>query len=135
MLIWTKTNHGSWSQQEQSLHINILEMRAIRYALMQLSLPPNNVILVSSDNFTVVAYVKKQRGTRSTALMEEKYLLFHLLQRKLWFLSASYLRPRNVIGDSLFRQNQILPAEWSLHPSIVQKILRVWDFPMTDLFN
>ena len=127
--------YGSWSQQEQSLHINILEMRAIRYALIRFNLPTDSVILVNSDNSTVVAYVNKQGGTRSVTLMEETYLLFHLLQEKQWFLRASYLPgARNVIADSLSRQNQILPSEWSLHPSIVQRILRIWDFPVLDLF-
>ena len=76
--------YGSWSQQEQSFHINILEMRAIRYALIQFNLPTDSVILVSSDISTVVAYVNKQGGTRSVTLMEETYLLFHLLQEKQW---------------------------------------------------
>ena len=67
--------------------------------------------------------------------MEETYLLLHLLQRKQWFLRASYLlRPRNLIADSLSRQNQILKSEWPLHSSIVQRILRIWDFPMVDCF-
>ena len=39
-----------------------------------------------------------------------------------------------MIADSLSRQNQIFPSEWSLHLSIVQKVLRIWDFPMLDLF-
>ena len=39
-------------------------------------------------------------------------LLFHLL----WFLIASCVPDgRNVIADSLSRQNQVLPSEWSLH--------------------
>ena len=41
---------------------------------------------------------------------------------------------RNVIADSLSRQKQILPSKWSLHPSIVQRILSIWDFPMVDPF-
>ena len=28
----------------------------------------------------------------------------------------------------------ILPSEWSVHPLIVQRILRIWNFPMVDLF-
>ena len=124
--------YGSWSQQEQSLHINILEMRAIRYALIQFNLPTDSVILFSPDNSTVV---NKQGRTRLVTLMEKTYLLFHLLQRKQWFLRARYLPgTKNVIADSLSRQNQIFPSEWSLYPSIVQRILKIWDFPMVDLF-
>ena len=74
--------YGSWSQQEQSLHINILKMRAIGYAFRQFNIPTDCVILVSSDNSTVVAYVSKQGRTSSVLPMEETYLLFHLLQSR-----------------------------------------------------
>ena len=88
-LIWTNVNFmESWSQQEQSLHINILEMRAIRYALIQFNLPTNSIILVSLDNSTSVACVIKQGGTRSLTLMKETYLLF-LLQRKKCYLPGA----------------------------------------------
>ena len=75
--------YGSWSLQEQSLHISILEIRAIRYALIQVNLPTDSVILVTSDNSTVVAYVNKQGGTRSVTLVEETYLLFQSQTTKL----------------------------------------------------
>ena len=48
---------------EQFLHINILEMRSIRYALIHFNLPTDSVILVSLDSSTVFAYVNKQGGT------------------------------------------------------------------------
>ena len=74
--------YGSWSQLEKSFHINRLEMRAVRLALIEFDLPPHSIILVSSDNATTVAYINKQGGTRSLSLMRETYLLFNLLQSK-----------------------------------------------------
>ena len=113
--------YGLWSWQEQFFYINILEMSAIRHALIQFNLPPVSVILVSSDNSTV------EGGTRTVTLIEETYLLFHLLQRKQWFLRASYLLgARNVTADSVSRQNQILSSEWSLLP------LTLYVFPVPD---
>ena len=126
---------GSWSQQEVSLHINVLELRAVRLALLHFNLPNQSVILVSSDNSTVVAYINKQGGTRSQTLMEETYLLFNLLQSREWSLRASYLPgAKNVIADALSRRNQVIPSEWSLHPLIVKRIFKVWQTPLIDLF-
>ena len=52
-------------------------------------------------------YVNKQGRTRSTALYEEIFLLFHLLQTEKWFLKVNHLLgTRNLIADSLSRQNQ-----------------------------
>ena len=126
---------GSWSQAEKILHINILEMRAVRLALLHFNLPLHSSILINADNSTVIAYINKQGGTRSESLMKECHLLFNLLQEKHWNLKATYLPgARNVVADSLSRKNQILPSEWSLHPQVVKRIFTTWRTPMIDLF-
>ena len=115
-----------WSQQEQFLHINILEMRAIRCALIQFNLCPYSVILVSSD----CGCLCQQAGRNQISLTNRRDIPAVPSS-----LRASYLLgARNVIADSQFRQNQIFPSEWSLHLSILQRILRIWNFPMFDLF-
>ena len=48
---------GIWSPEETRLHINILEMRAVRLDLARLSVKPLLHILVSLDNTSVVAHV------------------------------------------------------------------------------
>ena len=45
---------GKWEPEEQLLHINLLEMRAVTKALQKFSFPQNATVLVSSDNSTVV---------------------------------------------------------------------------------
>jgi hypothetical protein len=110
-------------------------MRAVRQALLHFNFPVNSKILVNSDISTVVAYINKQGGTRSKMLMEETYLLFHLLQEKQWFLRVNYLpRAKYVIADVLSTQNQKIPLEWSLHPQIVNRIFKTWETPQVDLF-
>jgi len=58
--VGTHKMYGSWSQLETSLHINVLEMRAVINALKSLNPPRNAVILLKSDNSSVVAYANKQ---------------------------------------------------------------------------
>jgi len=110
-------------------------MRAVINALKSLNPPKDTVILLKSDNSSVVAYVNKQGGTRSVSLMLETFTLFEFLQARNITLRARYLPGvRNVLADSLSRKEQILPSEWSLHPSVVREIFKIWETPMVDLF-
>ena len=131
----TDTIQGTWNREERLLHINILEMRAVRLALEQLQIPPKSRVLVASDNTTVVAYVNKQGGTRSRDLWTETSELFDLLSRLKISLRARHIPGRlNVIADQLSRDGQILPTEWSLRPDIVHNIFETWGHPHIDLF-
>ena len=126
---------GSWNHQEKDLHINVLEMRAVRYALLELNPPSSSVILLKSDNSTVVAYINRQGGTRSEQMLEESLHLFKVLQKNNWSLRARYLPgSRNVLADALSRKDQILPSEWSLHPQVVEEIFLKWEKPHIDMF-
>ena len=127
---------GFWSTQEQRLHINLLEMRAVRLSLTQFQVPPQSNILVASDNSTVVAYINKQGGTRSRPLWLETLPLLELAINMKWQLRARHIPGRlNVIADQLSRAGQILPTEWSLHPNVVDWIFqRLGNEPLVDLF-
>ena len=52
------TARGSWSVPESKLHINYLELKAVFLALKEFqSICTNNIVLVATDNTTVVAYI------------------------------------------------------------------------------
>ena len=54
---------GLWSHQETSLHIKVLEMKALFLALQTfLDTVANQHVTAMCDNSTVVAYVSKRRG-------------------------------------------------------------------------
>ena len=59
---------GKWLVTEtsykslQSLHINILELKAVFLAKAFQTCLQNKRVLVTSDNATVVSYLNKQRG-------------------------------------------------------------------------
>ena len=55
------TARGVWSPLEGRLHINFLEMKAVLLALRQLEhLCKDQIVLVATDNTTVVSYINKQ---------------------------------------------------------------------------
>jgi hypothetical protein len=129
------TLQGPWTIQEKALHINVLEMRAVTLALTAVDTSPGDHVMVSSDNITVVAYIKHQGGTKSRTLWKETQPLFQLAIDRQITLSAVHIPGHlNVIADQLSRRGQILPTEWSLNPTVVQALFRTWGTPQIDLF-
>ena len=58
-----RTARGTWSLPESKLHINHLELKAVFLALKEFQdLCSNNIVLVATDNTTVVAYINKEGG-------------------------------------------------------------------------
>ena len=63
------TRSGLWSAQEVHLHINILELQAVYFALLALGhLIHNQHIHVQIDNKSAVAYINHMGGTHSNAM-------------------------------------------------------------------
>ena len=87
------------------------------------------------DISTIVAYVNEQGGTVSDALCSLTGRLLRWSETNRVQLEARYLPGQsNVLADLLSRLNQVLGAEWSLHPQVASKLLRVWGSPTLDLF-
>ena len=62
----SKTGSVLWSQEEKFLHINVLEMRAAHLAIRYFSQSlRNKIVLLASDNTSVVWYLKKNKGGRN----------------------------------------------------------------------
>ena len=63
------TARGSWSIPESKLHINYLELKAVFLALKEFqNLCVDKIVLVATDNTTVVAYINEEGGMRSGPL-------------------------------------------------------------------
>ena len=64
--------HGHRSEDQSQLHINILEIMAIRFALIRaLKYIHHSCVIMSTNNTTVVSYINKQGGTHSPNLCVE----------------------------------------------------------------
>ena len=71
------TASGTWSVPESKLHINFLELKAVLLALKRFQhLVQGKIVLIATDNTTVVAYINKEGGMRSGSLCA---LLWRLL--------------------------------------------------------
>ena len=126
---------GSWSKEESALHINVLELRAVRNTFLGLEPQIRNMsVLVESDNTTTVAYLNKQGGVISPSLNRETRQFYDwMLPRGISILAIHRPGVENQLADFLSRQ-QADPREWSLHPSITDRLFRIWGLPLIDLF-
>ena len=130
------TARGTWSLPENKLHINHLELKAVFLALKEFQdLISNNIILVATDNTTVVAYINKEEGMRSGSLCALLWRILSWCTRKQVTLKARHTPGQlNVIADKLSRLGQTIQTEWSLHPEVFQAICSRWYQPQVDLF-
>ena len=85
-----------WSDREKRLHINVLELKSVCWALQRFKDQcQNQTVLVATDNSTAVAYINKQAETHSAemcALLWNKASLWRW-QRELLPLRGHQQRP------------------------------------------
>ena len=64
-----RTARRIWSLSESKLHINHLELKEVFLALKEFQdLCSNNIVVVATDNTTVVAYINKEGGMKLGSL-------------------------------------------------------------------
>ena len=111
------TARGSWSVPESKLHINYLELKAVFLALKEFQdLCVDKIVLVATDNTTVVAYINKEGGMRSGPLCA---LLWRILTWCSQRQSPLYSRPskcdsRQAIQTGSDHPNRMVPPSGSL---------------------
>ena len=97
-----------WSKEELALdpHINLLETRAAREAIIELAEPGDNV-RVHIDNRTAAAYIRCQGGTKSYALSQEACQLWEEAQdRGVTILTPQWISTgENTSADFLSRHD------------------------------
>ncbi|PIK59666.1 putative TBC1 domain family member 2A [Apostichopus japonicus] len=97
-----RTAWGTWSQTETSLHINILEMMAVKRALEAFNDHVQGTITtIFTDNTTVVAYINRQGGTRSERLCRLAWEVITAAEDSGTILRASHIAGKlNVMADA-----------------------------------
>ena len=130
------TARGTWFIPESKLHINHLELKAVFLALKEFQdLCSNNIVLVATDNTTVVAYIIKEGGMKSGSLCALLWRILSWSTRKRVTLKVRHIPGRlNVIADKLSRLGQTIQTEWFLHPEVFQAICSQWHQSQVDLF-
>ena len=130
------TARGIWSLPESKLHINYLEIKAVFLALREFQdLCVGKMVLVATDNSTVVAYINKEGGMRSGPLCALLWRILTWCTSKQVTLRAWHIPGRlTAVVDKLSRLGQTIQTEWSHLPQIVQRICEKWHQPQIDLF-
>ncbi|XP_052234246.1 uncharacterized protein LOC127846782 isoform X1 [Dreissena polymorpha] len=135
---YNKTNGqktgGIWSAGEQSMHINILELKACQLTVMAFCKNETNKHLkLYMDNTNSVAYLKNFGGRTDD---------LHNLARKLWLWCLEkklHLSVAHVPGTENHQADEISrtindDTEWSLNDDVFKKIMNIHNNMQVDLF-
>ena len=94
---------GNWSLPESKVHINYLDLKAVFLALKEFqALCTNNIVLIATDNTTVVAYINKEGGLKSGPLCALLWRILTWCTRNAVTLKARHIPGRlNVLADKV----------------------------------
>ena len=128
---------GEWSPRDAILHINALEMLAVRNSLTAFRTPLAGLTeQLMSDNATVVSYLSKEGGTVSVSLYwQAREVLLIARELNIFLLVKHNPGDRNALADLLSRKDKVVYTEWTLVQSVVGTIFNIWDKPNVYLFN
>ena len=132
----TLSFHGRWTENQFQLHINMLEMMAIRLALKQAkTFIHHSCIMISTDNTTVVSYINKQGGTHSPNLCVEVWKILNWCLEQDIVIRVRHIPGKfNILADRLSRLDKPIKTEWSLDQTVANSVFQMLNFPNVDLF-
>ena len=132
----TLSFHGRWTENQSQLHINMLEMTAIRLALKQAkTFIHHSCIMISTDNTTVVSYINKQGGTHSPNLCVEVWKILNWCLEQDIVIRVRHIPGKfNILADRLSRLDKPIKTEWALDQTVANSVFQMLNFPNVDLF-
>ena len=87
---------GQWSKKEQDLHINQLELLAIKFAILTFAeMWKMSAVHIQVDNMTALSYLLKMGGTKNPELMQISKEIWEFLLGQGITITAEYL-PGNI---------------------------------------
>ena len=101
---------GQWSEEERSLHINVLELLAIKLALFSFTRGKRvKAIHFQIDNKAALSYLLKMGGTKNENMIRLSKEIWHYLLNHNMAITAEYLPSvLNTVADRKSRKNQTL---------------------------
>ena len=122
--------------QKASCIYTIWNYKAVFLALKEFqSLYADKIVLVATNNTTVVSYINKEGGMRSGTLCALLWRILTWCTRHQVTLKARHIPGRlNVVADKLSRLGQTIQTEWSILQEVFQTICSRWHRPQIDLF-
>lgn len=126
---------GLWNTEEQALHINALEMKAILFGLKSLVHYHDFHLQILSDNTTAVHIVNKMGSSHSETCNSIAYDIWEFAISKNIWISASHIPGKlNVEADEESRKHET-QTEWQLCRQAFDKAIQFFNVtPNIDLF-
>lgn len=126
---------GRWTISESFSHINILELKAVFFALRSFFSGYKNVhIGIKSDNITAVTYINDMGGIQSLKLDQlSKEIWEWCMERDIFIFSQYIPGIENIHADRMSRQFSD-NTEWQLKSEIFKRICNQLFMPSIDLF-
>lgn len=120
--------HGTWSPSQKVLHINLLELLAVLFAVRSRLVADGQCVAVYVDNVAAFYACLRQGSIRSASLHAVYGAVFRTLcRRSLVLLPRRIPGVRNVLADALSRSCP-MPAEWEIDRRDFGMLLR-WAGP------
>lgn len=126
---------GLWSQSEQFLHINCLELLAGYFMIKCFSKDKTNIhIQLLMDNVATITFINKMRGTKSCALASLSRNLWQWCLQKQITVSATHIP--GILNVTADRESRYLldSSDWKLCPVVFQTLQNLWGPLELDLF-
>lgn len=126
---------GRWDSHENKLHINILELKAVFFALKsQCRHYTFEHIRIRSDSTTAVVYINNMGGTKSFGCNKiAKEIWEFAIERSLWISAEHLPGSKNVLADKasrIFHDD----TEWVLLDSVFNQVEERLGTTVIDLF-
>lgn len=126
---------GFWTKEEQSQHINYLELLAVYFGLMSFAKNKNNChILMRVDNTTAISYVNRMGGIQYPHLNRITRLIWKWCEERNIVIFASYIRSAENIDADRESRNMNVDTEWEISADAFAKITSRYGVPDIDLF-
>ena len=124
-----------WSVEERKLHINILELLAVKNAILAFTKEKTiDAIHIQTDNTTALSYLLKMGGTTNKTLVDLSKDIWKYLILQQITITAEYVPGiLNARADWQSRHSKDF-SEWKLSPIVFQHICQKMGMPVIDLF-
>ena len=129
------TSRGVWSKQRRSLHINVLELLAVKLALLSFTKNKKvRAIHVQIDNATGLRYLTKMRGVKSLEMIKLRKEIWDYRLSRGMTITTEYLPNKlNIISDPESGE-KVDYSEWKFNPRVFQGLVQLMGNPVVDLF-
>ena len=125
---------GEWSAQEQSLHINILELKACQLTLLTFCKNiTNKHVRIYMDNSVSCSYISKLGGRTPELDNIAREIWIWCIERKIHLTAAHVPGLDNCEADEESRTRNI-DTEWTLKSQIFSEIVQTFPEITVDLF-